>query len=119
MNIVTTSRALKEYILALKIARKRQPLFSVDESLNLYPELIIVCELLEGVWNEQTNPYRGQRKVRFDIPEALQTNNLNRALKYGFEQIAFFEHPKQDELTALDKAYAIAMANILAPIDRR
>ncbi|KKM24034.1 hypothetical protein LCGC14_1609090 [marine sediment metagenome] len=115
MEITINSRDLKEYILALKIVQHRHPLLSLDESLNLHHEIVILCELLERMQNEQAQPYRGQRKVKFNIPEVLQTKNLNKALRYGIGELMYFNHPRRG-FTTLDKAYAIAMANILAPV---
>ncbi len=114
MEITINSKELKDYILALKIVQNRQPLLSLDDNLHLLHEIVALCELLERVQNEQAKPYRGQRKIKFNIPEAIQTDNLNKALRYGLGEAIYLHHPKRG-FTTIDEAYAIAMAGILAP----
>jgi len=114
MELIISSSDLKDYILALKIVQQRQPLLSLDENLKLHREINMACVLFEKAWDDQAKPYRGQRKVKFDIPEVVQTNNLNKALIYGFEQVKLFKCPKKP-ITNFDKAYFIAMANKIVP----
>jgi len=112
MNITITSRDLKDYLLALAVVSSAQPLLAIDDNLNIYSEITNLYELLKLAWAET---YRGQRKITINIPEEVQTENANKALRYGFEQVRLFKYPRKP-ISNIDRAYFIAMAGKLAPI---
>jgi len=108
----TTKSRLWQYHLALLIVQHDKPLLSLDDKLNLYPEINEAEKLLDGLLKSVSGK-RGNVRVDVDLPATLQTPALNKALRYGL-QYAVNSNSKQ-EPSFLDRALAIALADRMIP----
>ncbi len=102
--------------MAVMIVTHDKPLLSLDEKLVLHAEFIKFRAIIATAINNEPRPYRGNKRVVLEIPEVLQTDNLNKCLRYGIAHASArdrqFRNPK---VNLLDSVYGIAIADRIAP----
>jgi len=116
MVLTLTVRELRDYILALGIVKQDRPLLALDTDLTLWPEIDKLQMLLKSALQGIPLPRRGQKRVSVEVPEEIQTQNLNKALRYGLPAaFAIRRSLKKPTITQFESAAGIAYANKLVP----
>ena len=116
MEIKITQRELHLFNMAVMVITNVKPLLLLDENLAIHPEFIEFGNIIAKAINNEPRPYRGNKRVVLEIPEVIQTDNLNKCLRYGIAHASArdrqFKNPK---VNLLDSVYGMAIANKLSP----